>query len=475
MSQIKRNFIYQFIYQILAILLPIITMPYISRLFGADGIGKYSYTYTIANYVYIFSMLGFDTYGQRIIATCRENIIIRSKYFWEVYALQILSGTVGMAIYSGFIFLGTNELKLLSATQFLYVASALINIIWLFEGVEEFQKVAIRNAAVKIISVILIFTFVKKTDDLCLYSLIMSSSYLFGNLLFICYARKYVNLVRPEIKCCFRHLKSIVLVFIPQIGITIFMQMDKLMLGWWSSMRELGYYQNAEKVINIPIALILTVGIVMMPRITNLKAVEDKKQLDKYISLSMKLLMCGSIACMFGLLAISREAVAVLFGEDFAGSSGIMNWLSITVFFMAWENVLQKQYLIPMGKDKLIAVTMILAAVVNMLFNMVLIPTLGAAGAIIASIISHILICIIETIYVRRELPVISFLKDAFIFSIIGLGMLISVKIFSYTITIDILFLKLAVEILLGGLIYISLSIVVLNQQKIKWRKFLKG
>ena len=475
MASIKKNFIYQFSYQLLNILLPLLTAPYISRVFGADGMGEYSYTYTIANYAFVFSMLGFDTYGQRMIVMHRNNRDKLCEAFWQIYFLQIISSALGSILYWTYVILFANEYFVLSAIQYIVVMGAFTNIVWLFEGVEDFKRVSLRNIEVKILSVILIFLFVKKPSDIWIYALIISGSTFIGNLLFIVYSRKYISFKQINIFDSFKHLNGILLVFVPQIGITIFMQMDKLMLGQFSTMRELGYYQNAERIVNLPVAFILTVGTVMMPRIAAFHSMGDKSKIRSYITVSMKWLMMGSIGCMFGIMAISRDFVVLFSGTDFADSYIVISSLTPIIIFMAWENVLQKQYMVPLKKDKFVAIIMCLAAVINVIINYMLIPKMNAIGAIIGSILSHVFICLAEGIYLRKELPIFKMLCNIFPYLLSGTVMLVCVIFCANHVNIQSLIVKLIIEVVIGAIIYLTLSTVILYLQGERLKDILKS
>lgn len=466
MKRLQKNFFYQFSYQILAILLPLITSPYISRVLGANGVGVYSYTFTVANYFYIICMLGFDTYGQRLIAANQKYPKKRNKVFTELLLLQIAVTFIVSIIYVGYIFTQAGERQLLAIIQFLHVASSFTNIIWLFEGVEEFKNVTTRNMIVKLASCILIFLCVKEQSDIWLYTLIMAGSTFAGNLLLVAYAHKYVSLDKPNWYSMLNHMKPIFMLFVPQIGITIFMQMDKLMIGWWSTTRQLGYYQNAEKIINIPITLILTVGVVIMPRIVSLQTDGETEQVKRYNSLCMEFLLALGVGCMFGLIAVAKDFVPWFFGEDFSESTSTLSLLSVQIVFMAWENVLQKQYLVPYGMDKVVATAMTVAAIINVLLNLWLIPQYAATGAIVGSLGAHIVICIFEGIVLRKELPVLRYSWIGISFVIPGVIMCGCVLLFARNVTMRIMTMKIICEILIGIAVYVPLLFAVLKLEK---------
>jgi O-antigen/teichoic acid export membrane protein len=176
---VKKNFIYNFIYQILILILPLITVPYVSRVLGADGVGTYSYTYSIAYYFMIIAMLGLNNYGNRRIAKVRDNKEDLSKEFWSIYKLQLITSSIMIILYFLYVSLFATKYKLIAFIQILYVASSMLDINWFFFGIEKFKLTITRNTIIKVFSLILIFIFVKNENDLWKYTTILSSSILF--------------------------------------------------------------------------------------------------------------------------------------------------------------------------------------------------------------------------------------------------------------------------------------------------------
>ena len=461
--KLKQNFIYQFSYQILAIIVPLITTPYVSRVLHPEGIGDYAYTFTVVYYFFIACMLGFDTHGQRLVAQALGDRERRSRAFSEVATLQAGVTLLGSVVYILYTVLSAERLRLITAVQFFYLASAAINVIWLFEGVEEFRSVALRNIAVQIVSCVLIFTLVKEETDLWKYTAIMAGSAFAGNLLFLATAGRHVDYRLPRFRNTIAHLKPALLLFVPQIGITVFMQMDKLMLGWWSTSRQLGYYQNAEKVVSIPVALILTVGTVIMPRIITLRAEKRMEEVRKYNSFAFDLLMVIGIGCTFGLTGIAHVFTPWYFGEEFRESADILSILSAQVAFMTWENVLQKQYLVPFEKDAVVIRAMTFAAGINVVLNTLLIPGYGSVGAIIGSLVAHLFICCYEGVILRRELPIRRYLGVTLALGAAGAVMCAAVRMLSRCLTAVNPFFQLVILIAAGGLLYLAMAAAILR------------
>ena len=243
-------------------------------------------------------------------------------------------------------------------------------------------------------------------------------------------------------------------------------------------MRELGLYQNAEKIINIPIAMMFSLGAVIMPRATSLFSSGDVDELKKMNSLSVSSFLIVSLGCMFGLMAISKDLAPWFFGNDFKDCDVLISLLSIIVVLMAWENAIQKQYLIPIGKDRIVATCMVIAAIVNVIADAILIPRYNAVGAVIGSVLAHFVICVIESVYVRKDLPIIRYILNLVLYCLAGAIMYYAViavsKICFYSAGV-----KILVEICTGVvtylfIIYLLISIVQ-TQEHNSIHKWVKG
>lgn len=219
---VKKNFIYSSIYQVLILLIPLITTPYVSRIFGAEKLGIYSYTNTIAQYFVIFAMLGLNNYGNRAVAIARENKDDLNRVFSEIYTMQFFTGIIALAAYSIYVILMASDYKIYLFILVLYVLSAMFDINWLFFGLEKFKLTVTRNSIIKIASVVAILTFVKSKEDLWIYTSIYAVSMLLSTIVLWPYALKEVRYEIPKAKNVWKHLKPNMVMFIPVIAVSIY-------------------------------------------------------------------------------------------------------------------------------------------------------------------------------------------------------------------------------------------------------------
>lgn len=464
MSSIKKNFMYNSIYQIMIMFIPLLTTPYISRVLGASGVGTYSYAYSIANYYVLFIMLGLNNYGNRSIAKVRDNKIELEKTFWSIYSMQFVLGVIFNIIYLLYCFTFSSNFNVSLAVSF-YVISACFDVNWFFFGLEKFKLTVIRNTIIKILTTICIFIFVKESTDILIYCLIMTIGLLISQLALWPYILRNINFYKPTIKEITVHIKPNLFLFLTVIAVSLFKIMDKVMLGIMTTTTEVGYYESAEKIIAIPTALITSLGTVMLPRMTNMIS-NNSTQDKKLIYWSMLFAMFISSSMCFGIMGVSKEFVPLFYGDGFEKCIDLFIILLPTCIFMAYANVIRTQYLLPHQMDKDYVISAFLGAGVNLTVNWILIPIHGCIGAAIGTFFAEAIVCLYQAYAVRKYLPIKKYFYKSLYFILAGIIMFL--VIFNIDIGNISIFIKLFIKILIGVVLYF----VVLGIQ-ILFRKYI--
>ncbi|WP_163182667.1 flippase [Neobacillus sedimentimangrovi] len=454
MSSLKKNVIYNFLYQFLILFLPFVTAPYLSRVIGPSGIGTYSLSYSIALYFTFFTLLGLNNYGNRVIASLQNDFEKRSRTFWEIYTMQLVSFAICLIIYILYTMNFAIDKKA-ALIQGIFVLSSLFDINWFFFGMEQFKLTVIRNTLVKLTTVLLIVILVKSKEDVYIYIAIMACGYLISQLSLWPFLRKYICFTKVSFKDVIRHFKPNLILFVPVISVSIYKIMDKIMLGYMGTMNDLGYFDNAEKIINVPIALITAIGTVMMPRITALMSQNKVEESRKYIDKTMLIVLAFATGAMIGIISISEEFALLYYGENFYQTGVIMKFLAITVLFLACGNVIRSQYLIPSKKDKIFITSAILGAISNFSINLIFIPRFGAIGAAIGTVIAEFIVCFYQLFSVRKSFSYFKYFKYELFFLFSGVLMYLTIK---YTPEFSNDFITLFIQIMVGTVVYITIT-----------------
>ncbi len=465
-SSSKINFIYNSIYQILLILIPLTTTPYISRVLGAEKIGEYSYSHAIAYYFVMFIMLGLGNYGNRTIAFVRDDKRKLSKTFCEIYRMQLITAAIVTTIYLLFA-IATNNI--LTWIMLIYVVSAAIDVNWLFFGLEQFKFTVIRNSIIKFISTASVFIFVKNQDDLMIYALINMISTLISQAVLWTRIPKIIHLSKVKFKDVKKHIKPNLILFIPIIAVSLYKIMDKIMLGNMSDMEQVGFYESAEKIIQVPIALITSLGTIMMPRISNLVVKKENEKIRNYIKKSIYFAVFVSSSMCFGIMAIAKEFVPWYYGENYMPCVELFQILMPSCIFLAIANVIRTQYLIPHKEDKAFIISLLSGATINLIINALLIPSMGAKGAAIGTLFAEATVCILQIVITKKQIKTIATIIKSMAFVAIGtmMYMLIScMPQFNNSVIVD-----MVIKTLIGSAIYFIPALLILGLFKKKTKR----
>lgn len=458
MSQLRINFIYQGTYQILLMILPLLTSPYLSRILGPDGIGEYSYTYSIASFFVLCSMLGLNNYGNREIAKNRDNPQKLNQTFSSI--TYIHWGASLMTTFFYIIFLKVNNGTIIEWLQLIYVLSSFFDINWFFWGIERFKIIVLKNTIIKFGTLFLIFGFVKGNNALLKYTIFMSFSIFLSQAIIWNEIKKYTKLVLVPWTQIKAHIKPMFLLFVPVIAMSLYRIIDKIMLGYLSNATQVGFYENSDKLIRMPVGVITAIGTVMMPKISNYIALGTCEQGKKETDESTKVVMFLAYAMAFGLAAVASDFSVIFWGEEFAECGKLIQISASAIPFLAIADVVRSQYLIPYGKDKKYMYSITIGAVVNISLNCVLIPEKQAIGATIATVVTEMIVCLGHILVSWKNFPIILNLKKTLPFLSNAIIMFLVIKYFSSKTNISIL--NLLIEISLGVFIYFLLGIIVL-------------
>lgn len=454
---VRRNYLYNIAYQVLTLILPLVTTPYVSRVLGTDGVGTYSYTFSVAYYFVLFAMLGVNNYGNRSVAMVRDNKVELSRTFWGIWTVQAFMCLVCTGIYIVYsLFLA--EDWLLAVVWVPYVLTGALDVNWLFFGLEKFRITVLRNFVIKLVTFALTFVVVRGEVALINYLLLMSLSYFASVAVLWPFVRREVLLVKPDISEVLKHVKPDLVLFVPVIAVSLYTVLDKVMLGQMAGMGEAGIFENSLKVAQMPFTLISALGTVMLPHAANLYATGHRESVVGYMAPSMWFALLLSSAFTFGIIAVSEEFVPTFFGDGFEPCVLVMPVIVLEMPFMAWANVIRTQWLMPTSQDRAYVFSVIVGAIANIAVNLTLIPDLGALGAGVATLVAEVAVCIVQTMAVRGDLPLARWAIESVPAFVIGALMLAIVRLVASILPCGVVGLLL--EILIGAIAFSAMSAV---------------
>lgn len=461
-KSVAKNYIYNLSYQILVIIIPLITTPYISRVLGAENIGIYSYTLSISAFFILFGSLGIALYGKREIAYHQKNKEEYSKIFWEVLILRMILMSISLVIFY-FSFVTKEQYQIYYKILMLEILANCVDISWFFQGLEEFKKTVIRNMIVKVISIVCIFVFVKDRNDLTKYFLIYVLSILIGNISLWFYLPKFLTKVKIRYLKIWRHIKPTLYLFIPQIAIEVYTLLDRTMIGTIiSDKSEVGFYDQSQKIIKMLLTMITSLGTVMLPRIASNFANGKKKKIRKYMEKSFNMVFFLSFPMIFGIISVSSIFVPKFFGEGYGKVAVLMNVISPIILFIGLSNVIGTQYLLPTKRQKEFTISVACGAIINFIINISLIWNFGAIGASIGTVIAELTVTLVQFYFVRKDFKIIRIIKSSknYLFS--------SIIMFIVCLVIKSIvrkpYFSMALQVAIGGIVYLAILIIIEDQ-----------
>ena len=409
-----KNYLFNLVYQIMAIALPLITTPYLSRVLGADSIGKYSFAQSIVSYFALFAALGTTMYGQRLIAGASNDPKERTRLFWEVFAFRTVGVLAACAIYCLFIMPSASD-GLLYAVAAIEIVTVAFDITWFYQGMEDFQPIAVCTVIGKFLAIICIFAFVKTREDLVMYVLFYCVSIFLGNIISWLKLPKYlVGLGKGERRFrLYVHFLPALSLFVSQVAVQVYTVVDKTMIGLITkSDFENGYYEQSQKLCRVLVALVCSMGVVMASRVAVLWRDKKKEDIYKLISGSFRFVFALSVPMAIGVILVASRFVPVFYGAGFAPVVPLLSVLVLMLPILGCSNVMGIQLFVPTGREKLLTLSVAMGAVVNFALNLVLIRFYASMGAVIASLTAEAVVTGVQFFFARKEISVFSVLRS---------------------------------------------------------------
>ena len=402
-NKLKKNYIYNLSYQIFAIIVPLVTTPYISRILSPGGIGKYSFTYAIVKYFILVAILGSSSFGIREIGKCIEDKKERSKVFWNIFSFRFISTLLMIILYLIYVLLFASN-KTIALVQTIYLVGLLFDISWFYQGIEDIKRITIRNFFIKLLNIVFIFMFIKEEKDLLLYVFGLASFSFLGIISMWYKVGKHLN--KPNIRDIkpYKNIKEMLELFIPTIAVTIFSLIDKTMIGLFSSSSvENGYYEQSLKIVDMSLTIVTSLSSIMIPSIAREYHKKNYDSVNNKMEKSYRFVFLLAIPMTMGLIGITNKFVPLFFGNEYDKVKVILPILSLLYIPMCINNITGTQYLIATGKQNKYSKFLLIGGLSNIIFNFILIPIYYSIGAAIGSLFGELVSMSLCILYLERN------------------------------------------------------------------------
>lgn len=452
-----KNYLWNATYQIFILIIPFITIPYTSRVLGPGGIGINSYTNSIAQYFILFGSIGVALYGNRQIAFVKDDKDELSNTFWGIFTMKFITVSLALIIYLICTIFIWKSYRLFFIGQAIQIFAAAIDISWFFIGMENFRVTVTRNVLVKVISIFCIFTFIHNKGDTGLFIILNGLSLMLGNVTLFPYLHRYIGYPVLKKINIFKHLLPSLVLFIPQIAVQLYVVINKTMLGAIISVDASGFYDNADKIIRLMLAITTAVGTVMLPHIANQFINGEHEKIKKTVYISFDFVTFITVPLAFGLASVSYKFTILFFGNNFR-SVGILLFIeSFASIFMSWAYAIGTQYLLPTKQTNKYTLSVSMGAMVNIILCLPMIYIYGAIGAMISTIVAEICVTISILFFIRKQLEIRKMFINTPKYLLSSTVMFLCVYYINHITKIN--WISLVMQVVIGIIIYIIMII----------------
>lgn len=405
-QSVKFNFVMNTILTVSAMIFPLVTYPYVTKILGPSGIGTVSFANSVVTYFSMFAQLGIPTYGIRACAKVRDNRQELSRVTQEILMINLVTCVISYLLF----FATLQAVPQLREEKSLYLVMStmiLFNSIgaeWLYKGMEQYRYITLRSVLFKFIALVGMFLLIHQPEDYVIYGGITIFASVGSNLLNLINLKWLVD-VKPVGDYQFRrHLRPIFVFFAMSIATTVYTNMDNVMLGFLKGTTENGYYDAAVKIKNILVGVVASLGTVLLPRMSYYVEQGDKKAFVQATQRALRFVFLVSVPLCVYFILFARPSIYLLSGKAFEASIGPMQLIMPTLVLIGLTNIMGIQILVPTGREKQVLYSEIAGAVVNVAANALLIPSLGAAGAAIGTVMAEVVVLVVQIAALRGEI-----------------------------------------------------------------------
>lgn len=456
MTSLKTNVVFNFINTITGIIFPVITFPYAARVLLPDGIGAVNFLQSIIAYIVLLTSLGIPMYAVREVAKYRDDIAKRNTVTIEITLLSLflcLGGYIIVWMLGNFISQIHSQLALFYVLSLTILFTSL-GVNWFFQAIEDFKFITVRAVIFRLLAAMALFLFVKSKDDLLVYAFVTVGSTVGNNIINFIHLRKYIDIGNIPWKHLriWKHLKPSFNIFVFNLITSIYVNLNTVMLGFMQGDSAVGFYTAGNKISHIVLSVVASLGVVLLPRCSNLV---ENGRMDEFASVTSKsyrLVQSLSLPSTIGLILLASPIVTIFGGSEFAEASSVLVWTAPIIIFIGLSNVFGIQILYPLGKENIVIWSTIGGAIINLILNFLLIPYWSYTGAAISTFIAELAVLLIQLIWGYRYIPFKLFEKVYANYLVASIFM--AIVVFPLTQLLNNIWLSLIVSTIVGGGIY---------------------
>ncbi|KQR93541.1 hypothetical protein ASG01_10230 [Chryseobacterium sp. Leaf180] len=405
MSSVSKNFVYNTALSLSQLIIPVFTFPYITRILGPDGIGRVNFADSFVGYFILFAGLGIPIYGVREIARADKSQV--AEVFSEIFSIQLLFTILLSALYLliTFLFFSGETLQQYLVVGGVMLISTTFIVEWYFQGTAQFRFIAVRTILNRLFFFALLFILIHNKSHAIYYFLMIVLSTAVNAVVNFYIVRKEVQIkVQFSSSVVKKHFLPIFYIFFSRAAITLFLFLDTIFLGFLSDDEQVGYFSTALKITKIPIMIVSSLGVVLMPNLSGAFADKNLNHFRELIKKSISFVLATSIPIVFLFYSCSDYIITVFAGSKYTQASILIKILSPVIILIGLSTIFSQQILIPMKKDKQIMISVIGAIIACVFFDIYLISKFKAIGAAITNLIVESIVMLVCLFFALKSL-----------------------------------------------------------------------
>lgn len=391
-NSIGVNTIFNIIKSCNQIIFPMITFPYISRVLLADNVGKINFGSSVVSYLTLLATLGTSTYAIRECAKVKDDRKKLGNVASEIYSINVVMMVISYIILGVLLIVVPKfqDYRLLILVQSSVIFLNTIGIDWINTAMEDFRYLTIRSFIFQVLSIVLMFVFVRKPEDYIIYALITVISSAGVNITNYFYRKKFCDVKFTFKMNLKKNMPPILTVFSMMLSQTIYCNSDITILGFMKGDHEVGLYSTAVKLYNTINTVIASVAWVVMPQMSYNFEIKNYKEINRLVKYSANFIIVLGLPCVVGINVVCKEIIEIVAGRDYLGATLSLHILSIALLVSLISGLISNIILIPSGNDKICMKASVVSAIVNIIGNFMLIPSFGMEAAAFTTVLSQI-------------------------------------------------------------------------------------
>lgn len=405
-KSVKKNMLMSALLQLCSFLFPLLVFPYVSRVLLPEGLGKVSLALSVVNYFMMFAQLGIPTYGVVACARAREDKARLERTVKELLVINLASCLVVYTVFAAALVF-VPEMRENLELYIILSASIFFNALgveWFYQAIEEYSYITKRSVLFKLMALIMTFALVRDSGDCLWYGFVTIFAQSASGTVNFINLRKHISLRKTEACRFAKHLRAMLTFTLITVSVSIYTNLDSVMLGFMRGEAEVGYYTVAVKVKLALVAMLIAINSVLLPRVSYCYDNNRMSHIRPILRRTTRLMLCISLPASAFFMLYAAETTEILAGTAYMPAVPAMIVIMPSIVIISVSSLYGQEVLVPMGGQRTVALGALAGGAVDFALNLLLIRQYGAAGASFSTLAAELVVAIIIFRAVDREL-----------------------------------------------------------------------